>query len=257
MRFRRWRAIALLFLLDFAFEDKLRAQQNLFNIPSGDITPSGEWFYQHQLNFYAPNELETKSHFVYGIAEGWDVGLNFIDLPLRLSEGRFISYNADSRRKPLYPLLMATAQKCFNLSEHLNFNIGAQVGPNLSSSFATKKIAYFNYAVAKWHLTENGHVVLGGYQGNDVVLGQPEEDYQIGVVAGFEYKLGSRFLLMGDFISGDHKKSQTVLGGGVNVNDCLQVFVGKLFDFPNGELDSGVVIEINLYGWDFKRALAR
>jgi hypothetical protein len=59
---------------------------------------------------------------------------------------------------------------------------------------------------------------------------------------------------MGDFISGDHKKSQTVLGGGVNVNNYLQVFVGKLFDFPNGDLDSGIVLEINLYGWDFKRA---
>jgi hypothetical protein len=79
-----------------------------------------------------------------------------------------------------------------------------------------------------------------------------QDQYQAGVLAGFEYKLGKRFLLMGDFISGDHKKSQTVLGGGFNVSNYLQVFVGKLFDFPNGELDGGIVVEINLYGWDFK-----
>ncbi|MFM7853174.1 MAG: hypothetical protein ACKO96_14940, partial [Flammeovirgaceae bacterium] len=28
------------------------AQQNLFNIPSGDITRQGKFFYQHQLNIY-------------------------------------------------------------------------------------------------------------------------------------------------------------------------------------------------------------
>lgn len=215
--------------------DKLRAQQNLFNIPSGDVTPCGEWFYQRQVNFYEIDDLETKSHFVYGIADGWDIGLNFIDVPLRLSGERFISYNADSRRKPLYPLLMATAQKRFNLFERLNFNIGTQLGPNLSSSFATKKIAYFNYGLFKWHLVEQGYIAIGGYQANSVIIGGVED--QLGVVAGFECKLGSKFLLMGDFISGDHEKSQTVLGGGINVNDHLQAFVGKLFDFPNGDLD--------------------
>lgn len=229
----------------------LHAQQNLFNIPSGDVTPTGEWFYQHQLNFYGVDDLETKSHFVYGIAEGWDVGVNFIDLPLRLSGERIISYNADSRRKPLYPLVMATAQKQFNVQEHLNLNIGTQVGPNLSSSFETKKIAYFNYGLVKWHPIEQGYIAVGGYQANSVIIGGNED--QIGIIAGFEYKLGERFLLMGDMITGDHKKSQTVLGGGVNVNNYLQVFVGKLFDFPNGDLDNGIVLEINLYGWDFKR----
>ncbi|MFQ3598125.1 MAG: hypothetical protein SNJ55_07485 [Chloroherpetonaceae bacterium] len=229
----------------------LHAQQNLFNIPSGDITPTGKWFYQHQLNFYEVDDLETKSHFVYGIAEGWDVGINFIDLPLRLSGERLISYNADSRRKPLYPLVMATAQKQFNFPGHLNLNIGTQLGPNLSSSFETKKIAYFNYGLLKWHPIEQGYVSIGGYQANSVIIGGDED--QIGMIAGFEYKLNDRFLLMGDIITGDHKKSQTVLGGGVNVNNYLQVFVGKLFDFPNGDLDSGIVLEINLYGWDFKR----
>jgi hypothetical protein len=144
MFIKRFRAFALALLFATSATYVLHAQQNLFNIPSGDITPTGEWFYQHQLNFYEVDDLETKSHFVYGIADGWDIGI--------------------------------------------------------------------------------------------------------------KYKLSPQFLLMGDFISGDHKKSQTVLGGGVNVNNYLQVFVGKLFDFPNGDLDSGIVLEINLYGWDFKRA---
>ncbi|MGQ9806674.1 MAG: hypothetical protein ACUVRP_11450 [Chlorobiales bacterium] len=43
------------------------------------------------------------------------------------------------------------------------------------------------------------------------------------------------------------------MGGSVNVSNYLQVFVGKLFGFPNGDLDNGIVLEINLYGWDFKQ----
>lgn len=200
MLIEHFRAFALTFFLSASTTCALHAQQNLFNIPSGDVTPTGEWFYQHQLNFYEINDLETKSHFVYGIAEGWDIGVNFIDLPLRLSGKRFISYNADSRRKPLYPLLMATVQKQFNLQDHLNLNIGTQIGPNLSSSLETKKIAYFNYALLKWHPIKQGYIAMGGYQANSVIIGSAED--KIGVIAGFEYKLGDRFLLMGDMING-------------------------------------------------------
>jgi hypothetical protein len=85
MPFTQVLAFALALFFTASTTCALHAQQNLFNIPSGDITPTGEWFYQHQLNFYEIDDLETKSHFVYGIAEGWDVGINFIDLPLRLS----------------------------------------------------------------------------------------------------------------------------------------------------------------------------
>jgi hypothetical protein len=39
------------------------AQQNLFNIPSADITPKGKVFYQHQINLYS-DRFESKGHFV-------------------------------------------------------------------------------------------------------------------------------------------------------------------------------------------------
>ena len=57
---------------------------------------------------------------------------------------------------------------------------------------------------------------------------------------------------MGDFISGNHKKSQTVIGGGYNVSGKLQIFLGALVTFPNDKLDRGIVVEINWYSWDFR-----
>ena len=35
----------------------VQAQQNLFNIPSGDITQKGKIFYQNQFNVYSNNPL--------------------------------------------------------------------------------------------------------------------------------------------------------------------------------------------------------
>jgi hypothetical protein len=232
--------------------DKIKAQQNLFNIPSADITPKGKFFYQHQLNFYSVNELESKSHLVYGIGKGWDVGVNFVDLLVRFDQRHIISFNDSSNRKPLYPLLMATLQKQFILKENRLFiNVGTQIGPNLSNELANKRIAFMNYALARWQPSKKGYIAIGPYHTNDVFVGGPPENH-FGLMVGYEYRLNDKWLLMGDFISGDHKKSQTVIGGGYNVSGKLQIFLGSLLAFPNTKLNNGMVIEINWYGWNFK-----
>jgi hypothetical protein len=239
-------------ILVLAVNSKINAQQNLFNIPSGDITPKGEFFYQHQLNFYSLNELESKSHIVYGVGKGWDLGLNFVDLPLKLGQSQIISFNDNSNRKPLYPLLMATLQKQFILKEdRLFLNVGTQIGPNLSNELSNKRIAMMNYAIARWQPSKKGYMAIGPYHTNDVFVGGPPENH-FGLMLGYEYRLNDKWLLMGDFISGDHKKSQTVIGGGYNVSGKLQIFLGSLLAFPNTKLNNGLVIEINWYGWNFK-----
>lgn len=229
-----------------------RAQQNLFNIPSGDITHHKKFFYQHQLNFYAANQLETKSHVVYGLGRGWDVGVNFVDLPVRVGDGRWLSYNDESNRKPLYPLLMATAQKQFDLHPHWRLNVGTQIGANISSTVEGKRLAFMNYALLKWK-ARRGYLIAGPYLANDVFVGGPPE-LRPGYMIGYEYKINKRWLLMGDLISGTHKKSQTVLGAGYNLSNRVQIFAGALLAFPNRNLQDGLVVEINWYGWDFQKS---
>ena len=228
------------------------AQQNLFNIPSGDITPRKQFFYQHQLNFYAVNELESKSQLVYGLGKNWDAGINFVDLPINLGTRQIISINDNRNLKPLYPLLMFTLQKQFVLKrDHLLLNIGTQIGPNLSGEISNMQVAMNNFAVARWHVSRDGYLIGGPYHTNDIYVGGPPENY-FGFMLGYEYKLSDRWLLMGDFISGNHKKSQTVIGGGYNVSGKLQIFLGALVTFPNDKLDRGIVVEINWYSWDFR-----
>lgn len=239
-------------LIVVLFFTKLSAQQNLFNIPSGDITKHKKFFYQHQFNFYKVDELESKSHVVYGLGGGWDMGINFVDLPLRLNDKQIISYNSNTSRKPLYPLLMLTLQKQWKVSKYVEINIGTQVGSNLSGTIGTKRFVFFNYAIARFTPIERIHFVAGPYHTNNVFVGGPPNQ-QIGFMAGYEYKLGKKVLLMGDFISGNHKKSQTVLGGGYTFGNRVQLFVGALLAYPNKKLQDGAVIELNWYGWDFMK----
>ncbi len=243
---KKWLVLSLL-LLSIS---KLNAQQNLFNIPSGDVTPKNKFFYQHQLNLYTVNEFETKSHVVYGLGRNWDVGINFIDLPLRTGNGKLISYNDSSNRKPLYPLLLVTAQKQWDLTNKLQINAGTQIGINVSSNVSKKQFAFMNYALLKWKPVKRGYVVGGPYLSNDVFVGGTSS-LQFGYLLGYEYKINKHWLLMGDFISGEHKKSQTVIGAGYNLTSRLQVFAGALLRFPNRHLQDGLVVEINWYGWNF------
>lgn len=226
------------------------SQQNLFNIPSGDITPHKKIFYQHQLNFYAVNEFESKSHFVYGVGKGWDVGFNLIDLPVRIGNGRVFSYNNESIRKPLYPLFLFTAQKQWKIADKVHFNLGTQTGVNISPEMNGKMFATINYGLFRWK-GEKGFLVGGPYVSNDVFAGGPPE-WRPGYMLGYELYLSDRWLLMGDFISGTHKKSQTVIGGGYNVSSRLQIFLGALLAFPAEQLQDGVVFELNWYNWNFK-----
>jgi len=243
---KRWFIIILFFVLI----QKLNAQQNLFNIPSGDVTPQKGFFYQHQLNFYTINQLETKSHVVYGLARNWDVGINFVDLPLQIGSGSFISYNDSSERKPLYPLLLATVQKQWSLGKKFQFNVGTQFGANVSSDVQNKRFAFMSYALIKWKPNRRSYFLAGPYLSNDVYVGGPPQ-LRPGYMLGYEFKLSKRWLLMGDFISGTHKKSQTVIGGGFNLSKRVQIFAGALLNFPNRDLQKGLVIEINWYGWNF------
>jgi len=230
------------------------SQQNLFNIPSGDITPKKKFFYQHQINFYSLNEFESKSHVVYGLGRQWDAGINLVDIPIRLDHSKIISTNDDSSRKPLYPLLMLSLQKQWILKEeYLFLNVGTQIGPNVSFNVSKLQIAIMNYAIVRWRVINKGNLVGGFYQTNDTFVGGSDEN-KFGYMLGYEYKINKDWLLMGDFISGMHKKSQTVLGGGYNVSGKFQVFLGSLITFPNGKLNGGMVVEINWYGWDFRES---
>lgn len=224
------------------------AQQNLFNIPSGDITPRAKLFYQHQVNMYGPKSLESKSHLVIGLGKNWDAGINLVDLPLQL-QPLSVSFNDNRSLKPLYPLLMFTLQKQIHLHDNLKLNIGTQAGPNVSFRTSPIRMAYFNYALLRGNVRKVVNWVVGSYHTNNTFVGQ--ERQHVGLLLGYEIPVTRKISLMGDLISGNHKKAQTTIGGLYTINKRVQLCAAALLDYPHGGRNHGLVLELNVFGWDF------
>jgi hypothetical protein len=241
--------LRLTFLLLFFFAgSSIYAQQNLFNIPSGDITPKGKAFYQHQFNVYSTN-LESKGHFVYGLGKGWDAGLNLVGKGLYFTPGWRAAFNDNPQRGAVYPVLMGTLQKQFSLTGHLKFNMGAQAGFNLSSRLSNKELNYFLYALGSYHFGKQhgSKLVAGLYKGNRMFLGNGNPQ---GVMLGYEIKLSKRWYLMGDWMSGSNDASVAVIGGMYNVSKRVQFCAGYLLPNPHSPKQRGLVLEVNILGWN-------
>jgi len=223
------------------------SQQNFFNIPSGDITRDEKFFYQHQINVF-PDELESKSHLVYGLGGGWDAGVNLVGKGAYFSPEWRAKYNDNIDRGALYPFVMPTLQKQFNILDNLDINLGTQVGFNISSRVSNKELAFFNFGIGVFYFMDKKSRIVGGvYQTNEMFVGQGNTT---GVMLGYEVKLTDKFYLMGDWISGNNDSSVGVFGGMYNIGKQTQICVGALVPNPNTPKPVGVVLELNLLGWE-------
>ncbi len=223
------------------------AQQNLFNIPSGDVNDKNKIFYQHQLNVYG-NKFESKAHFVYGIGKGWDIGLNLVGKGIYFSPEWRISYNDDPNEGSLYPFLMPTIQKQFKIRGDFRLNFGSQVGANLSSRLSNKEPSFFNYGLGVFCFMGGKSRVIGGlYHTNRMFVGQGNT---LGVLIGYEIKIAKRFYLMGDWLSGNSDSSAGVFGAMYNIGKRMQFCGGILLPNPKTPKPHGVVLELNIMNWD-------
>lgn len=233
------------FLL-FLTSNFIVAQQNLFNMPSGDITNEKKIFYQHQLNVYS-KKVESKAHFVYGLGKGWDVGLNIVGKGLYFAPEWRTLHNDNPEKGALYPIAMATAQKQFKLTDHFNINLGTQAGFNLTQSLTNKELNHFSYALGAYHFNKGSRVVAGIYNTTQMYVGQGNT---AGIMLGTELKMTKNLYIMADWISGNNDSSVTVLGGMYNISKRIQLCAGWQIPNPNTLKPQGFVFEINILTWD-------
>ena len=225
----------------------LTAQQNLFNIPSGDITNAKKVFYQHQLNTYS-NKLESKAHFVYGLGKGWDAGLNLVGKGFYFAPQWRILHNDNPAKGSVYPILMGTIQKQFQISEHFDVNVGSQIGFNLSRKVKNKELNYYAYGIGVYHFMSGKSRIVGGlYKTNQMFVG---EGNTFGAMLGYEVKISKKWYLMGDWSSGNNDSSVAVLGAMFNASKRVQLCAGWQIPNPNTPKPQGFVFELNIMGWD-------
>lgn len=222
----------------------LSAQQNLFNIPSGDITPARQFFYQNQINFYSPTSFEMKQHFVFGLGKGWDAGINLLNVKMNAGKkGPFFDFydQPDEMTRPLAPMLMFTVQKKISLTTKVELLAGTQHGFNVSRHSSKMRYATFNYAAVVWHPGHHLHIVAGPYFANRPYSGS---SLVIGAMGGFDWQFHKRVSLMADYVLGNNYLGATVVGCNVTATPKFQLCIGALL--PNGWVNTyGVVLEIN------------
>jgi hypothetical protein len=210
------------------------SQQNLFNIPSGILTPKGKFFYQNQTNLYPGSwnankpGIEVKNHFVMGLPYQSEIGLNVINSGFKMN-GRGIEYqdNDYKARGPLSSIVLLTGQKQVyqNLDRTFNANIGFQAGSNLFSERYNLHLAGMVYALGVWHDGPLHSIITGGVSvGNMALLGK---GVVTNALVGFEVPIvKKRFYIMGDAIIGNNPVSMSVLGIMVQPGKQIQLCAG-------------------------------
>ncbi len=100
------RKLSLLFLWVISF--KVCAQQNLFNVPSSEITIKKGVFFQQQLNI--SQIIQSNTNFCYGLGRNFEIGFNVVGLQSK-DFFRNIIVNDSLDDEPLAPLGLLTMQK--------------------------------------------------------------------------------------------------------------------------------------------------
>lgn len=224
----------------------VRAQQNLFNIPSSDITRKGKVFYQHQINLYN-DRFESKGHFVYGLGKGWDAGVNVVGKGLVFSPRWEVIHNDKLTYGALFPVVMGTLQKQLIISQRLNLNIGTQAGTNISRFETRRKLHHFTYGMATYEFAPGRRVMGGAYATNRAFVGNGNN---LGMLLGYEWRLTDKWYLMGDWLSGHNDTGVGVIGAMFWPSPRLQLCAGALLPNPGTPKPPGIVLEINILGWD-------
>ncbi|MCA6364017.1 MAG: hypothetical protein IM638_13335 [Bacteroidetes bacterium] len=236
-------------LIYFSGGNYLHAQQNLFNIPSGDVTPKGKVFFQQQINFYSHYRFTSKSHFVAGLGNNFEAGINLVNTYFNFTRqpSLIVSHPFNSREPyPYYPLLLITSQKRINLSQNWFVNAGTQAGFNLYSEINAKRFTHFTYGLLGYHRPEKFRLVAGPYLTDWRFVGGGN---RIGIQAGAEVHLTPKFWFMADHISGSHKNSVTVAGLVYNVTSRFQICGGWQLPNPRSAERQAFVLEINLFNF--------
>ena len=185
------------------------AQQNLFNVPSGDITKKAQVFFQHQVN--ANDIFQNNSTLSVGIGHGAEMGINLygFDLQHRASKWEIVN-NLNNYEQPLNPQLLFNAQKEFEINSRFHFTFGTQTGASLTQRQKNTQFINFNYSNLIY-VSKNEKIkwINGLYFGNKTYLGLGNN---IGYMGGIEYSVNHRLKLSADAIVGNNASSVAVIG---------------------------------------------
>ncbi len=221
-------------------------QQNLFNVPSGQITKPGDLFFQEQLNF-ARLTGTSNTTIDFGLGHGWEVGFNVLDVALY---DRTPATDALAGPRQRNPDLLLNAQKGFELTEFWDIAFGSQVGFNPARQSRERRFQEFTWAVTSLEVPDQprfGKYYLGVYHSNTAYAGPGE---RVGIMLGVEIPIiPERLSFQCDYIGGNRDISVAVIGGVYTFRSGWQLSAGVQLPAPRSNNPYGFVLEFTLPGY--------
>lgn len=213
------------------------AQQNLFNMPSGDITPEGVVFFQEQANFASLGESNTT--FDFGLGQGREIGFNLLNVELYDSR----SPSLEPANEQAAPGLLFNAQQGFEFGELFNLEVGTQTGLNPAQNAHDVRFLNFSWittavdAPGEW-----GKGFFGVYYANRPHRGDGDAfGYMLGVDVPI---VKEKLHFMADYLSGTSDLSVAVVGGVIYLPGKWQLSLGGQIPSPGSDNSYGAVMEL-------------
>jgi hypothetical protein len=222
-------------------------QQNLFNVPTSDITERHKLFYQQQLNF-TDGLIQFNTTFSYGLGKNMEAGLNVIGLNVNTtSSGPFFLTNGNTAAPPVYPFYTFNFQKAFPLNDIFKVALGTQAGWSVQMNFGT--YIYSNMVTILPRIKTK--IITGLYWGSDSFLGPEDRSFllptksTLGSQIGLEQPiLNEKVFLIAENISGKHTLGETSLGAAWRFTDHWVWSMAYQFPNPSGNSSKALVVEL-------------
>lgn len=204
------------------------SQQNLFNVPTGDVVEKGKFFFQEQFNFN--DAAQSSSTFDYGVAEKFEIGLNLLNINVaKFTKEEVSEENALATVNVLY--------RAFDNGPWA-LSIGTQAGA-VALGPDQRHMASFNYFVN--HLKtpdEKFSFIVGGYWANAAFLTWHN---QAGAMLGTEIKIVKDKLdFNAEWISGNHGLSGFIPG--LVFYPIVDVALSLGVRIPNAQAQSHAIV---------------
>jgi hypothetical protein len=236
----------LLFFLFLTLSLSTWGQQNLFNVPSSDITQRKKPFFQQQFNI-GEGFLQLNATFCYGLGKNTEIGFNIIGLNINeASSSPFFITNANIQSSPAYPFYTINFQKSFVINDVFRIAVGTQTGISEGSHFGTYD--YSNLVTVLPNLKSK--IITGVYYSNDSFLGPEDRTLLFDGVTPFGFQIGleqpiieDKLLFIAENISGLHNLGETTLGGAYYLSHHWILSVGFQFSNPGSKTAEALVIE--------------
>lgn len=220
------------------------AQQNLFNVPSSDITIAGEPFFQQQINLYS-NQYQLNSTFCWGLGNQTEVGVNVLELNFATRHPHLLS-NSDLKYPPTYPIFTVNVQKAYTLTRYFKISAGMQNG--FSCGYHFVNYSFCNLVTAIPNLSTK--LVAGIYAGTNSFLGSESRNSlsshsPIGWHLGLEEQImKDKFSIIAEHISGNHALGESSLGAAYYLSENWILSAAFMLANSRVSTENAVIAEI-------------